>query len=284
MGAPRSDDRWIERINPQVHLEWSGTWRPGTVEPPRILVDHELVLVASGSCVVGIDREDLRLDAGEWLVIPPGAVHATRSGQRAACLRHCLHFDWEWRSPLPSGPLWTWLPARPPASRLRRAPAFVPTGILRGAATPEALALAGRLHVAWGAGDQRATRTQALELLLRLLRPREAAVERDPRTDLARRVKDLLDARSTERFLLRDECAAFDVSYEHLCRCFTRVFGVSPQRYLLISRLERAKRLLGETDEPVALIAERSGFRDASYFAACFRRATGLTPAAWRAR
>lgn len=284
MGAPRSDDRWIERINPQVHLQWSGSWRAGTVEPPRILIDHELVVVASGTCVVGIDREDLRLDAGDWLVVPPGVVHATRGGQRAACIRHCLHFDWDWQGAPPAGPLWTWLPARPPAARLRRTPTYLPPGILRGTATPEALTLARRLHVAWSAGDVRAIRTLTLELLLRLLRPHETAAVRDPRTELARQVKDLLDARSGERFLLREECADLGVSYEHLCRCFTRVFGVSPQRYLLISRIERAKRLLGETNDSVALIAERAGFGDASWFAACFRRATGLAPAAWRAR
>jgi AraC-like DNA-binding protein len=38
------------------------------------------------------------------------------------------------------------------------------------------------------------------------------------------------------------------------------------------------------TDEIVAVIAERVGYADATHFIRLFRRAHGMTPAAWRTR
>ena len=49
-------------------------------------------------------------------------------------------------------------------------------------------------------------------------------------------------------------------------------------------RLERAKRLLLETDLPTSQVAVASGFGSASYLGAMFRRQLGVTPARYRAR
>jgi AraC-like DNA-binding protein len=48
--------------------------------------------------------------------------------------------------------------------------------------------------------------------------------------------------------------------------------------------IERAKELLLSTDEKLEVIARRVGSPSASHFTASFRRATGETPSAWRAR
>jgi AraC-like DNA-binding protein len=54
------------------------------------------------------------------------------------------------------------------------------------------------------------------------------------------------------------------------------------QAWIAERRLAEARRLLAQTDEPVEAVGRRSGFRDASYFSRRFRRAHGVTPAAWR--
>ena len=59
-----TEAEWTEHINPYVHIVWSGAWSAGTVEPPRVLVDHELVLVTKGRCVIDIGGKSYELNAG----------------------------------------------------------------------------------------------------------------------------------------------------------------------------------------------------------------------------
>ncbi len=68
----------------------------------------------------------------------------------------------------------------------------------------------------------------------------------------------------------------------HFARLFKRSTGVSPHRFLIQRRLEEAKALLAAQTLPVAEIARSVGFRTASHFTATFRRATGITPSAYR--
>ncbi|MEO3978328.1 helix-turn-helix domain-containing protein [Streptomyces sp. CAU 1734] len=72
------------------------------------------------------------------------------------------------------------------------------------------------------------------------------------------------------------------ISVSSLDRRFRDRTGVSPSRYLLNARLERARRLLTETDEPVELIAGRTGFPSAASLRHHFTGLTGMTPRAYR--
>jgi AraC-like DNA-binding protein/uncharacterized cupin superfamily protein len=65
-----------------------------------------------------------------------------------------------------------------------------------------------------------------------------------------------------------------------LCR---RHLGCSPLAWLHRQRIAEACRLLATGGEPIAGVAERCGFADLVWFHRLFRRATGSTPAAWRA-
>jgi AraC family transcriptional regulator len=69
----------------------------------------------------------------------------------------------------------------------------------------------------------------------------------------------------------------------HFLRIFTRVVGTTPHRFVLRARLERAARLLRQTDAPVAAVALEAGFGDLSTFHGSFRRWLGSSPGAYRA-
>lgn len=70
-------------------------------------------------------------------------------------------------------------------------------------------------------------------------------------------------------------------------RTFTRRFrqetGVSPQVWLAAQRVERARRLLEETDLPVDRVAERAGFGTAASLRQHLAAAVGVSPSAYRA-
>lgn len=68
-----------------------------------------------------------------------------------------------------------------------------------------------------------------------------------------------------------------------LARRFRRATGTSPTQYLLTLRVDRARRLLVESDLPVAGIAELCGFNDLKWFYRAFARQTGSSPSRYRA-
>ncbi len=65
-------------------------------------------------------------------------------------------------------------------------------------------------------------------------------------------------------------------------RRFRAATGNALHRHLEQCRVARARALLGETDLPVKLIAERLGYGDVYYFSRQFREHTGVPPAAYR--
>jgi AraC-like DNA-binding protein len=67
-------------------------------------------------------------------------------------------------------------------------------------------------------------------------------------------------------------------------RAFRRLAGVTPWRYVMDRRLNRAKELLLDSGLPVKTIAYQCGFTDADYFSRLFRKETGMTARAFRQR
>ena len=72
------------------------------------------------------------------------------------------------------------------------------------------------------------------------------------------------------------------LSKRQLERKFRAVFAVTPQEFLIKTRVLAACRTLRETDAPLAAIATDCGFYDQSSFTEHFRRRVGLTPRAFR--
>lgn len=76
--------------------------------------------------------------------------------------------------------------------------------------------------------------------------------------------------------------AKAEVSVAHFRRLFQEAMGTPPHRYVLSTRLERARNLLASTRLPIARIADECGFSSQSHFTACFRTAHASTPAEYR--
>ena len=70
----------------------------------------------------------------------------------------------------------------------------------------------------------------------------------------------------------------------HFTRSFKAATGKSPLQYVIAARIDLAKGLLRTTKLSVAEICSRVGYNDLSRFGTDFKRATGATPGAYRAR
>jgi len=65
-----------------------------------------------------------------------------------------------------------------------------------------------------------------------------------------------------------------------LSRHFRAAFSTSPHRFLVMRRLQRARRMI-TAGEPLAQIAVEAGFTDQSHFNRQFKKAFGMTPGRW---
>jgi len=73
-------------------------------------------------------------------------------------------------------------------------------------------------------------------------------------------------------------------SDRHLRQHFKDVLGVSPRRYLLQYRIQKAQQLIEFSDYAFKEIAERVGFKTVHHFARAFHEICGETPGGWRRR
>ncbi|SFJ81892.1 response regulator transcription factor [Thermoflavimicrobium dichotomicum] len=72
------------------------------------------------------------------------------------------------------------------------------------------------------------------------------------------------------------------LSASHFSRLFKAEMGVTFIEYLTKYRVEQSKRLLKMTSLPIEVIANNTGFANASYFATTFKRIEGMTPSEYR--
>ncbi|WP_223528680.1 helix-turn-helix transcriptional regulator [Pseudomonas sp. GL-R-19] len=72
-----------------------------------------------------------------------------------------------------------------------------------------------------------------------------------------------------------------NLSRSHFSRAFKKVTGHSPQGWLVMMKIEKAKSLL-ITSMPITDVVYECGFADHSHFTRTFSRLEGMTPKAWR--
>ena len=95
-------------------------------------------------------------------------------------------------------------------------------------------------------------------------------------------VRDRLRDEAAEPLAISALAAAAGVHPVHLARAFRRHFHMAPGDYLRLCRAERAVTLLAEGRLSLTEIALACGFADQSHFTRAFRRARGMSPAAFR--
>lgn len=73
-----------------------------------------------------------------------------------------------------------------------------------------------------------------------------------------------------------------EMSEVHFRRLFREVYFISPKKYIIMLRINRAKELLHYNDQSITRIAETLGFDYVYYFCRVFKNETGLTPTEYK--
>ncbi len=97
-----------------------------------------------------------------------------------------------------------------------------------------------------------------------------------------RQTMDYLCRRLQDRITLDLLADRVNLSASRLAHLFREQTGTTPQQFLEIHRLDRAKQLLAFTPHAIKQVALQVGFENPFYFTLRFKRRTGKSPRAWR--
>lgn len=89
---------------------------------------------------------------------------------------------------------------------------------------------------------------------------------------------EYLNEKCSEKHDFSKIAADINMSYATFLRFFKNVCGKTPSDYLMLCRVNKAKRLLEFTDQSIVEIALSCGFYDSSHFVKTFKRFTGINP------
>jgi AraC-like DNA-binding protein len=245
-------------------LAAGGKWR---VEAMRSLSEPLLLWFTKGQGRITIAGQTRGYSTHTAVFLPAGVMHGFEVGPQV--FGTAVYFGREPGLPLP---------ATPQLLRVREVHAQQELNIT--------LDMIQRELLADTPGHERAARAYLGLLGVWLERQVVKAAPEQVKPDAAKRLvaryTDLMEREFRSGAGVGDLAAALGVTTTHLTRCCQKACGRSAIEILQDRRIFEARRLLAETDLPVARIGAQTGFTSPAYFTRAFQQMTGTSPTAFR--
>ncbi|MEB2845449.1 helix-turn-helix domain-containing protein [Rhizobiales bacterium RZME27] len=97
-----------------------------------------------------------------------------------------------------------------------------------------------------------------------------------------RRATEFIEAHCLRNIRLEELAELTGLSQSHFSHSFKVSTGMAPHQWQVKARLDKAKALLTDSDQPLTAIAAETGFADQAHFTRVFRQHIGTTPARWK--
>lgn len=228
---------------------------------------YAIAVIEAGVEEYFVGGETQRAGPGAVVVVPPGAVHTGHAG---------VPEGWRYRVLYPDPELVNAIAAELGG---QGTPTF-------GSVTqydPELWSLIRTAHRAAEGGDALAASTLLRTSIARLITEMGATrparqPEPDPRVS---GVREMLHTRISDPPTLEELAELAGTSTFTVLRAFRRAYGLPPHAYLNQIRVQQARRLLRRGVKPAAA-AFQVGFADQAHLTRHFKRAVGVTPAAYQ--
>lgn len=111
----------------------------------------------------------------------------------------------------------------------------------------------------------------------------ETVILKNTENEFIKKVREVVEANfSQSDFNVEKLCKLVFMSHSQLHRKLEALTNCSPNQFIRMVRLNKAKELLANPSNSISSVAIESGYNDPSYFARIFKQETGYTPQDWR--
>ena len=275
----------IQTINPYIRVAMPSVLSAGAVIKQRVLFDYELIYIESGTFTLTYNGTPHLCRPGDFLLLHPGTPHSF-AGICSDLSQPHLHFDLFYTENSPHIPV-SFKDIDEFTDGERR---LICEDVLGKRASDPFVTFsdkAAALEAFYAVTHtQNATalsrKAHCIQLLDMLIADNYANRFEQPSQsgDIARRIKDYIDAGQGRDATLDDLEKIFNYSKYHLERQFKIRYGISPIAYRNEYRLLKAQKLLaGHT---VSAVAESVGFSSIYAFSRAFKQRFGVSPSEWK--
>lgn len=240
------------------HCEPGWEWRS------RPLTDHLLWYVMNGRGMLQVDEQTWSLQPGSCFVFRPAAQPHGRQDPERRLVVFGMHFS---VVDLQGDPLPETKGRLPPYGHTVRDTAFFAE-------------LAQHCDSSWRRGDTLGAQQGALFLRAMILHVWEEVLHPAP-SAVDRALAEIVQAirrTPSERWRVDELASSVHLSRAQFARRFRTLTGMSPVRFIVHARLERAHQLILETNMPVGQIAAALGYDDVAFFSRQYKAYAGHAP------
>ena len=275
----------------EVGVQRYDSWRTR----PRLIYDHEILYCFSGNANIRIGDTERLLAEGDLVIIPPDTPHTFWVEENGGEL-YWLHCDFECRDDsdwiynyyntpelyarLFSGELQEKEHIRPHALFFDGVP--LPT-FASFAGSDEVDIIFRTLYKLYTRKDE-AYAIDSKVLMLRLLREiftsqgQFAQAGASSHERICGIIRSVVQSNYYRKLTVREICECTHLNPEYAGKVFRRATGVSVIDFLNRYRIDRAKKLLLDTDLTIADVGDMVGFQSLAYFSNVARKITGMNP------
>ncbi|MDR1540741.1 MAG: AraC family transcriptional regulator [Clostridiales bacterium] len=241
--------------------------------------EYEIIFMEFGCAEFNADGEEILLEAGNALLISPGAIHSCCELKRGTFSYTSLLFAESFIFPDQKDMAYQKY-ILPLHTARKRLPAFIAPSAKCGS---QALALIKEAI----ACEQSKQFGYELELKIKLLSLfnlflKENALEDAPvrKSGIESRIKEsiaFMHDNFQKELKISEIAESLHICTEYFIRSFKALVGKTPKEYLIEYRLNHVLSLMLTEDGTITSMATRCGFDDMCYFSRCFKKNFGIS-------
>lgn len=248
---------------------------PNWIHLSRLLTDYELMIVVKGTLFIADGNREFSVKEGEYLLLAPGSdQHGYLHSQ---CEFFWVHFS-DSELLLPQE-------VDPNSATFSDEIVSIPEhGVLSDTTVVwNQMRLLLKHHRLYDDPYVAAADTMVVLCLLQhqCLRGRPAS-QPLVKDDLQGKILDYLNWHIHENIRVSQVATHLGYNEKYLSTLFTAMTGESIKHYILVQKMEIAKRQLTNTNVPITAIAANMGFSDSHNFSTAFKKIVGMSPREYR--